>query len=136
MPSNAPSSLPTLYDRNAAFLAAVIGLPLAGSVCLGINYGRKGQPFSAFMSVLLGGVGSAVIIAMALMNMMVLAVCANIALAAGIRGLTDGLQGGMLMEHEAAGGAKGSPWFGAVVGVISLATVSVLIAVLLMLQKR
>jgi len=114
-----------LYTPGQVGLATFLGGPPAGAWLLARNFKRLGQPGRGHLTVILGIVGTAILLGCALaLN---LPSVISIVLVFAMVGLARSLQGKAVERHEQCGGRRASNWRTAGVGLISCAGIFALL---------
>ncbi len=128
MPQAMPGASPyPLYDQRSVAIATFIGAPLGGSIVMAMNYRRLGQMGAAIIAVVAGLAltwGSYVVgthmppVANKILPVLLMF---------GMMGAAASLQGQSVEQHARSGGAIGSRWRAAAIGLAVLVPLAIAI---------
>lgn len=122
---NIPTSIPlttALYSPGHVALATFLGTPLAGAAVLALNEERLGRRNAALVTILLGAIGTAVILGIAfVLPDNIPASPFNLLQFVTLVIIARHRQGELVKRHYAAGGKKASAW--SALGISLLTTV-------------
>lgn len=110
-----------LFNPVAVGIAAFMGSPLAGAVCMAINYRRTGDDRRARRAILFGALGTFAVLLLSALTVDLpipggAFVGLNVGIAMGFRALTQQLQGPLFEEHQKLGGQVGLQGAGCLLG--------------------
>lgn len=116
-----------LYNDGAVGLATFFGSPLAGSIVLAINYKRLGKSAAAWKAVLLGTLGTALLVGIGIaIDNSAVGSGIGIGVLVGMMGLARSVQGPVVAEHVSRGGRLASGWGATGIGVLTVVLAFVL----------
>jgi hypothetical protein len=123
-----------LFSPRAVAIATLVGTPAAGAALMAVNYGRMGRVGRGVSAMMAGLAVTAMAIWIGMVSARVADWLMALALVVGMRLTAEGLQGKALERHLREGGRREPVWLAMGIGVLFLAGIWGMVALLARVQ--